>query len=152
MFNTVCTSNEGPVRIHNKCLVPICVFPEMKLLGLVIFKTELSCFVSQFPHSCICERFKYTKDRSAEDRSWEYIHECRNWERGHEVSFLGIYVSNFRYNVGYVQTLEDTQSLASSTPDVDEELEDETKILLDKVGPCMGWSVHRFRKSRKRQN
>ncbi len=27
-----CTANEEPVRIQNKCLVPIYVFPEMKLL------------------------------------------------------------------------------------------------------------------------
>jgi hypothetical protein len=27
-----CTANEGPVRIQYKCLVPIYVFPEMKLL------------------------------------------------------------------------------------------------------------------------
>ncbi len=26
-------------------------------------------------------------------------HECGNWERGHEVSFLGIFVSNFWYSV-----------------------------------------------------
>ncbi len=41
MFNTACTKNEGPVRIQYKCLGPIYVFPEMKLLGLVISKTEL---------------------------------------------------------------------------------------------------------------
>jgi hypothetical protein len=35
------TANEGPVRIQNKCLVPIYVFPEMKLWGLFISKTEL---------------------------------------------------------------------------------------------------------------
>jgi hypothetical protein len=34
------TANEDPVRI-NKCLVPIYVFPEMKLCCLVISKTEL---------------------------------------------------------------------------------------------------------------
>ncbi len=39
------------------------------------------------------------------DRSWEYInlsqiHECRNWEQGHTVSFLGIYKSDFRSSVG----------------------------------------------------
>ncbi len=36
------------------------------------------------------------------DRSWEYgslIHECRNWERGRAVSFLGIHVSTFRCSV-----------------------------------------------------
>jgi hypothetical protein len=36
-----CTANEGPVRIHYKCLVLIYVFPDMELCGLVISKTEL---------------------------------------------------------------------------------------------------------------
>jgi hypothetical protein len=36
-----CSAIEGPVRIQYKWLVPIYVFPEMKLLGLVISKTEL---------------------------------------------------------------------------------------------------------------
>jgi hypothetical protein len=36
-----CTANEGPVIIQYKCLVPIYVFPEMKLCGLVVFKTEI---------------------------------------------------------------------------------------------------------------
>jgi hypothetical protein len=31
------TANKGPVRIQYKCLVPIYVFPEMKLIS----KTEL---------------------------------------------------------------------------------------------------------------
>jgi hypothetical protein len=35
------TANEGSVRIQYKCLVTICVFPEMKLRGLVLYKTEL---------------------------------------------------------------------------------------------------------------
>ena len=49
------TANEGPVRIQYKCLVPIYVFPKMKLRGLV-------------PNSCIssiCERFVYSQDWSA---------------------------------------------------------------------------------------
>jgi hypothetical protein len=38
------------------------------------------------------------------DRSWEYInrsqiHECRNWEPGWAVSFLGIHISDFLYSV-----------------------------------------------------
>jgi hypothetical protein len=33
------TANEGPARIQYKCLVPIYVFPEMKLFSLIIFKT-----------------------------------------------------------------------------------------------------------------
>jgi hypothetical protein len=36
-----CSANEGSVRIRNKCLVPMHVFPKMKLRGLAIFKTEL---------------------------------------------------------------------------------------------------------------
>jgi hypothetical protein len=47
---------------------------------------------SQFPHSCVCERFIYSQDRSSyfpvaekADRSWEYInrsqtHENGNWD------------------------------------------------------------------------
>ncbi len=35
------TANDGLVRIQYKYVVPIYVFPEMKLLGLIIFKTEL---------------------------------------------------------------------------------------------------------------
>jgi hypothetical protein len=41
IFVAACTANEGLVRIQYKCLVPIYVFPEMKLCGLVISKTEL---------------------------------------------------------------------------------------------------------------
>jgi hypothetical protein len=50
------TANEGLVRIQYKCLVPIYVFLEMKLRGLVISKTELKCSVSQFPYSCSCSQ------------------------------------------------------------------------------------------------
>jgi hypothetical protein len=49
---------------------------------------------SQFPHSCVCERFIYSLHRSAYsaavkylDRSWEYI----NRSQGHE-SVITIYV------------------------------------------------------------
>jgi hypothetical protein len=45
-----------------KCLVPIYVLPEMKLHVLALSKT---IFVSQFPHSCICDLFIYSQDRSA---------------------------------------------------------------------------------------
>jgi hypothetical protein len=42
LYSTVVlAANEGPVRIQYKCLVPIYVFPEMKLRGLNISKTEL---------------------------------------------------------------------------------------------------------------
>ncbi len=38
------TANEGPMRIQYECLVPIYVFPEMKLQGLVLSKAEYNGF------------------------------------------------------------------------------------------------------------
>jgi hypothetical protein len=35
------SAKEGPVIIQYKCLVSICVFPELKLCNLLISKTEL---------------------------------------------------------------------------------------------------------------
>jgi hypothetical protein len=64
---------------------------------------------SQFRHSCVCERFIYSQERSTyflqqnrPDRLWEYInrsqaHECVNWDCGCAIPFLGIFVSNFRF-------------------------------------------------------
>jgi hypothetical protein len=82
-----CTANEGPVRIQFQCLVPIYVFPEMKLSGpqnrIIMFCLPI----------CFCERFLYYQAQSA------YLAECRNWERGRAVSFLGTHKSDFRYSV-----------------------------------------------------
>jgi hypothetical protein len=36
-----CTENDGLVKIQYECLVQIYVFPEMRLLGLIISKIEL---------------------------------------------------------------------------------------------------------------
>jgi hypothetical protein len=105
-----CTANEEPVRIHYKCLVPIYEFPEMKLCGLVISKTELKSSVSKFPHSCICERFIFfprigclfccnQKRQTDPGIHRSQTHECRNWERGRVVSFLEIHKSDFQYSV-----------------------------------------------------
>jgi hypothetical protein len=55
------TANEEQVRFQY--MVPIYVFPEMKLHGIVISKKE--CSVSRFLHSCICEYFIDSQDRSA---------------------------------------------------------------------------------------
>ncbi len=41
IFLIPCTANERPVRAQYKCLVPIYVFPEIKLRDVVISKTEL---------------------------------------------------------------------------------------------------------------
>ncbi len=64
---------------------------------------------SQFPCSCVCERFIYSQDRSTyfpESRTGRpivgilYINrsqtfECGNWDWGRAIPFLGIIVSNF---------------------------------------------------------
>ncbi len=59
--------------------------------GKELPEKELRAPQSQFPHSCLCERFIYSQDLSAYsaagkyvDRSWEYInrsqtHESGNW-------------------------------------------------------------------------
>jgi hypothetical protein len=88
--------------------------PRNETAGPCYPKQNYICSVSQFPHSCICERFIYSQDRSAyfaaakeADQSWEYIncyhsqvHICRNWERGRTVSFLGLHKLDFRYSAG----------------------------------------------------
>ncbi len=61
-----CNANEGPVRIQYICLVPIYVFPEIKLHGLVISKQNYNVLSPNFYiHSCICEQFIYSQDQSA---------------------------------------------------------------------------------------
>ncbi len=63
---------------------------------------------SQFPHSCACERFIDSHNRSAYsdagkcvDRSWEInrllTNECKNWGRG--IPVLGTHKGYFRCRV-----------------------------------------------------
>ncbi len=65
----------------------------------------------QFLHSCICERFINSHDRSSYfsvlhlrtivgiyKSLTNTIHECRNWEPGRAISFLGTFFSNFLYS------------------------------------------------------
>ncbi len=68
---------------------------------------------SQFPLSCVCERFVYSHDLPAYsaagkyvDRSWEYTnrsqtHECRNWVWGRAIPFLGIHKWDFRSSTAH---------------------------------------------------
>jgi hypothetical protein len=63
---------------------------------------------SQFPHSCVCERFIYSKDRSTYflqhnrqidggNNKIAHRQKCGNWDSGSAIPFLGIFFSNFRY-------------------------------------------------------
>ncbi len=102
------TVNGGLVRIQYKCLVPIDVFPETKLHGLVISKTELDSIftfmylwaIYIFPESvclfCCSQINRLVLGIQYINRS--QVHECRNWERGCAVSFLGIPKSDFQYS------------------------------------------------------
>ncbi len=76
------------------------IFPEMKLLGLVPnFCIHVSVSDLYIPTISPPILLYYVCGRSwgYVNRSQE-IHECRNWEWGRAVSFLGIFVSNFRYS------------------------------------------------------
>ncbi len=63
---------------------------------------------NEFPHSCVCERFIYSHDRSASsaagNMSWEYInrsqtHECENWDWGRAIPRKGIHKWDFHCSV-----------------------------------------------------
>jgi hypothetical protein len=82
----------------------------------------------QFPISCVCERFIRIFPGSVHilfppaekaDPSWKYIirsqtHECGNWDRGPDIPFLGIFVSNFRHFVFAVCLHVDTKNGAAT--------------------------------------
>ncbi len=77
-----------------------------------IFETNISRkgivrSLSQFPHSCVCERFIYSQDRSAYSAAvygpflWinsincSQTHEYANWDWGRAIPFLGIHKWDF---------------------------------------------------------
>ncbi len=90
------TANEGPVRIHYKCLVPIHVFPEMKLLKLLFPKQNYNVLspssytliylweIYIFPGSvCLYPAAGKYVDRSLGIyKSLTQTHECGNWDWG----------------------------------------------------------------------
>ncbi len=92
-FNCGCfniyTANEEPVRIQYKCLLPIYVFPEMKLCTVQprYFKNIIIMFCLQIPvRDLYISSISLSTLLQAKyvDRSWEYInhsqtHGCRNW-------------------------------------------------------------------------
>ncbi len=90
--------DEGKPRLLcRSCTATLCRKSE-----LCIPSNETARPRSRFLHSCICDRFIYSQDRSAylaaakqAERSWEYINrsqiqECGNWETEHYNSLLEI--------------------------------------------------------------
>ncbi len=102
-------AKEVSVTIQYKCLVPIYVFPELKLLSLKQNYNVLS-------PSSFSQRFIYFQDGSAYsaagkyvDRSWEYInrsqtHECGNWDWGPTIPRKGIHKWDFFCSADYKST------------------------------------------------
>jgi hypothetical protein len=85
-------------RLHCK-EDPIYIFPEMKLRGFVSnFDIHVSVSDLYIPSVALPIFCRWTNlGNIYVNRS--QIHECGNWERGRAVSFLGIFVLNFRYSV-----------------------------------------------------
>jgi hypothetical protein len=52
---------------------------------------------SQFQHSCVCERFMYSQNRSTYILEQNRQIDCGNWDHGRAIPFLGIFVSNYWY-------------------------------------------------------
>jgi hypothetical protein len=77
-------ANERPV-IQYKCLVPDLCIPRSETAWPRYFQNRIIMF-SLSPYMYLYR---------------SQLHECRNWERGRAVSFLGIFVSNFRYSMLY---------------------------------------------------
>jgi hypothetical protein len=83
---------------------PIYVFPEMKLRSLVPnYHIHVSVSTFYIPTICPPILLQQIGGQIVGMYNRSQIHECRNWERGRAVSFLGLFVSNFRYSVFAVQ-------------------------------------------------
>jgi hypothetical protein len=71
--------------------------------------------LSQFPYSCVCERFLHYHHRfaySGAGNMWEYINrsqtlECGNWDWGRAIPRNGIHKWDFRCSVEYSSWLMD---------------------------------------------
>ncbi len=103
------TANEGPVRIQYKYMVPIYVFPEMKLLFTKHNYNDLS--PSSYSHISVRDIYIFPRLiclfcwRKYVDRSWEYInrsqtHECENWDWGSAIPRKGIHKWDFPCSEG----------------------------------------------------
>jgi hypothetical protein len=78
------------------------IFPKIKLCSLIP-NFYLHVSVSDLYIPTIGQKTLYIKigGPSVGIHKWLIDTGYRNWEQGHAVSFLKIFVSNFRYSVGY---------------------------------------------------
>jgi hypothetical protein len=77
------------------------IFPGRKLRGLVtnfhIHLTVSDLYFSMIGLTILLQQNRGTVVEIYKSLT-DIVHECSNWERGCEVSFLGIFVLNFRYS------------------------------------------------------
>ncbi len=95
----------------------------LQMPNLALVETKL--ITVHNAHSCVCERFIYSHDRSAYsaarkyvDRSWEYIdrsqtHKCGNWDWGRAILRKGIHKWDFHCSACLFR-LTDTKSVYRS--------------------------------------
>jgi hypothetical protein len=107
-----CTANEGPVRIQYKCMVPIYVFPKIKLLFpkqnynvlSPSFYTHISVrslYISRIGLPILLQGNMWT-DLGKINRS--QTHECGNWDCGLAIPRKGMHNRDFPSSVGEVIT------------------------------------------------
>ncbi len=92
---------EVHLRLHFK-EIWICVFPEKELRGLSpSFHSHVSVsdlYIPTFGPPILLQQNRQTNQKNIYINRSEK-HECRNWDCGRAVPFLGILVSNFRYSI-----------------------------------------------------
>ncbi len=119
-----CTTCLSVLKVHPKS----CIYENLSCCFLFALQRKSHLCIPflgiarpkpQFPHSCVCEPFIYSQDRSTyflhrqidqEYRNRSQTLECGNWDCGRVTPFLGIFVSkNFRElvlcSVYVIQTL-----------------------------------------------
>ncbi len=90
--------NENPIYVFPEqelCAASVPISTFMCLWGIYIFQLSVCLFCCRK----ICGPILGIKNRSQ-------THECRNWDWGRAIPFLGIYVSNFRYCVFALHNLQ----------------------------------------------
>jgi hypothetical protein len=84
--------------------IPIYIFTEKELRGLSqnfhIHVSVSDLYIPRIGPHIILQQNRHTNPRNI----WDMRHECRNWDWGRAIPFLGVFISNFRYCVFAVRT------------------------------------------------
>jgi hypothetical protein len=105
LFQNSLTAKEGPVSIKYKCLLPIYVFPEMKLCSLLISKPKINVLSpNSYTHISVRDLYisrigllVYFAAANYVDCSWKFINRSPTHD---EIPFLGMHKLDFSYSAG----------------------------------------------------